>query len=740
LKICDPAVGSGHFLVSALNEIIAIKSELKILTDREGKRLKHYSFTVENDELIIADDDGEIFEYKPGRDESQRIQETIFHEKETIIENCLFGVDINQNSVKICRLRLWIELLKNAYYTDESHYTELETLPNIDINIKCGNSLISRFDLDADLGEALKKSKWDIGIYQVAVQSYRSATGKEQKRDLEKLIADIKSDFRTEISRNDPKLKRLYRLNGELTTLTTQTDLFEQSNKKKDAFNKKVKKLTAEISKLEAKFEEIRNNKIYENAFEWRFEFPEVLDDDGNFVGFDVVIGNPPYMRVQEIQKTQSENKIHYEQIFLNAKSSYDLANLFFERAVNISAKAANNAFIFPHKFFNSASTNVFRDYLTTGRYIDKIAHFGANMIFEDADTYTCIAVFSKVPNKGFQFQRFPLKSDYKIALWDKSKFLFIDYESLMDASEFYGSNQWILFDNKLGYDIFDKIYSQLKNIENCFDGIFQGIATSKDDLYILERIYKEGDNFVLKVPLSGKSYTLEKKFFKPFLMGRDVHRYSSLSTDKYVFFPYEINDGRAQIVGLNKIEENHPNTYKYIRDHETEFKAREKNRAAKMKHWYAYIYPKNLSKFEQPKLSSMEICALHPNVTYNQQNFYHTTKVYSWIKKAETKESYEYLLAIANSKLLWWFLKYTGDTLQGDARTFKTNYLNPFPIPGKVDLVTEQCITEKVKEVLSLKKSDPNTDTSAIESEIDRMVYALYRLTEEEIEIVENC
>ena len=149
-----PCVGSGHFLVSALNEMIAVKNDLKILQDRDGKRLKEYQVEVVNDELIVTDEEGELFEYNPSNKESQRIQETLFHEKQTIIENCLFGVDINTNSVKICRLRLWIELLKNAYYKNA---TELETLPNIDINIKCGNSLVSRFAIDADLKQALKK-------------------------------------------------------------------------------------------------------------------------------------------------------------------------------------------------------------------------------------------------------------------------------------------------------------------------------------------------------------------------------------------------------------------------------------------------------------------------------------------------------------------------------------------------------------------------------------------------------
>ena len=206
LKICDPAVGSGHFLVSALNEIIAIKSDLKILQDRAGHRLKEYQFEVVNDELIVTDEDGELFEYNPANKESQRIQEALFHEKQTIIENCLFGVDINPNSVKICRLRLWIELLKNAYYKNEN---ELETLPNIDINIKCGNSLISRFALDADLKQALRKSasKYSIDSYRAAVATYRNAGNKEEKRAMERLISEIKSNFRSEIAANDPKFE-----------------------------------------------------------------------------------------------------------------------------------------------------------------------------------------------------------------------------------------------------------------------------------------------------------------------------------------------------------------------------------------------------------------------------------------------------------------------------------------------------------------------------------------------------
>ena len=327
LKICDPAVGSGHFLVSALNEIIAVKSELGILIDEKGKTLRDYEIEIVNDELIITDENGNIIAYNPKNVESNRVQKTLFQEKQTIIENCLFGVDINPNSVKICRLRLWIELLKNAYYKEETNYTELETLPNIDINIKCGNSLLSRFPLDADLSKALKSIKYDVKAYRGFVNDYKNEKSREVKRGLQKIIDSIKSDFRTEIGNNDPKQIKLSKLSGDLYNLLNQGKLFELDNKQKKLQKEKQVKLEADINKLSKEIEEIKGNVIYKNAFEWRFEFPEVLNNNGDFEGFDLVIGNPPYIRHEEIKhlKPQLEND------FTIFNSSADILTYFFE-------------------------------------------------------------------------------------------------------------------------------------------------------------------------------------------------------------------------------------------------------------------------------------------------------------------------------------------------------------------------------------------------------------------------
>ena len=392
LKICDPAVGSGHFLVSALNEIIAIKSELKVLIDRDGLRLKEYFVVVENDELVVTDDEGKLFAYNPKSKESQRVQETLFHEKQTIIENCLFGVDINPNSVKICRLRLWIELLKNAYYKAPD-YTELETLPNIDINIKCGNSLISRYALDADIKKALRASKWTIDSYRIAVSTYRNAQTKEEKRDMERLITQIKTDFESEVAINDKRLLKLNKAKGDLFALTTQVTLFERTKVEKAAWDKQVKSLSDTITQLETELEEIKGNKIYDNAFEWRFEFPEVLNDDGEFMGFDVVIGNPPYgvsIQGQERDYLTTE---------LGKVPDFEIYYWFINKANFILRKYGQFSYIIPNTILFNLFAKNYRLSMFDIWHFEEILDCTDFNIFTDATVRNIILMLKKDEN-----------------------------------------------------------------------------------------------------------------------------------------------------------------------------------------------------------------------------------------------------------------------------------------------------------------------------------------------------
>lgn len=288
IRICDPAVGSGHFIVSALNELIAIKWELKVLKTIDGKRFK-YRVDVEDDELVVTDADGEL-RYNPNDSESQLVQETLFEEKRTIIENCLFGVDINPNSAEICQLRLWIELLKNAYYIKGNDgKRHLQTLPNIDINIKCGNSLVMKYPLDAPIDHVLRGANVTIGDYKNHVAHYKNSPSKENKHIVEHDIWMIKSKLNEGYDKDTDKYKKWVKVCSDILLL--DNSLFPPE----EAESKRLSDLRKQEEKLRVSLEEASTRYAHLGAFEWRYEFPETLNEKGEFIGFDCIIGNPPY-------------------------------------------------------------------------------------------------------------------------------------------------------------------------------------------------------------------------------------------------------------------------------------------------------------------------------------------------------------------------------------------------------------------------------------------------------------
>jgi len=378
LHLCDPAVGSGHFLVSSLNEIIAIKCELGILADDKGERFGDIEITVENDELTIFDTKrSEFFKYqiqdgKPQSKEAHRLQKSLFHEKQTIIENCLFGVDIIPHSVKICRLRLWIELLKNAYYKESTNFIELETLPNIDINIKEGNSLISRFKLK-DKFRSEKMKRW-IKEYSSFVDEYKSIKSRDRKTELKALINNFHSVFSGLLEDETSKLKG--QLNKKIYALAeNQNILFTDRNDvEKEIATRRLRK---EIAKLEDQIAEI--NAKYKNAFEWRFEFPEVLDEEGNFIGFDVVIANPPYVyRSYEYEGT----KKYFLENYKSTEGNFDLYKFFVEKSILITKPSGNSSFIISNTFLTAKTFNKFRKFIMDNSTVIEIFDLGEN-VFE---------------------------------------------------------------------------------------------------------------------------------------------------------------------------------------------------------------------------------------------------------------------------------------------------------------------------------------------------------------------
>jgi Eco57I restriction endonuclease. len=478
IKLCDPAVGSGHFLVSALNEIISIKYELGILIDGCGKRIKKqdYSIEVSNDELIVSDSDGNLFEYIPGNLESQRIQEALFNEKQTTIENCLFGVDINPNSVMICRLRLWIELLKNSYYTKGSSYTHLETLPNIDINIKCGNSLLYRFDVDTDLKEILRQSGISITEYKQAVADYKNAPNKEKKKEITRIISSIKSTLKTEVAKKDKKLGTLIRKRKELTDIESP-QIFEFTPKEIKVRQKTTKKLKEEITVLEAYFEEIKTNKIYLGAFEWRLELPEILTEAGEFLGFDLVIGNPPYIQLQKMGKEADALEMMNYETFVRTG---DIFCLFYELGIDILKNNGVLAFITSNTWMRAGFGDKLREYLACITNPVQLIDFSEFKVFDSATVRTNILITQKAINSG----------ETLACVIDKNTFglnKLSEYcRQNLNLSSFKKDSSWVVL-SPIEKQIKEKIEKVGKPLKNWDVNIYRGILTGYNEAFIID-------------------------------------------------------------------------------------------------------------------------------------------------------------------------------------------------------------------------------------------------------------
>ena len=455
IRICDPAVGSGHFLVAALNQMLKIYYDLGLLSNE----ILQNKLKIIGDELYLSD-----FAYTKPRDEAQtnhKIQKELFELKKSIIENNLFGVDINPNSVEICKLRLWIELLKNSYYllpndkgytqNLDSHIHQMQTLPNIDINIKCGNSLISNIalniskdKLEAQLKNLLSKggtlSESGDEYYKtnaleikailhdlqvklpIEIDKYKKATNDykdEKDNDLRALIKnninsakgfilnlfvkthptyrEFKSTFASYLKTygydgvDNAKLpntdkKELDECIEKLNDYSINAFEFHKTLDfpKKDDQDKFVEKEFIALVESMKSYEAIKTQAS--EYFEWRFEFPEVLDSNGDFVGFDLIIGNPPYIKGQNIPNKEAISKSYIG----FACGGADIYTYFFAKGFELLKQKGILSYIVSNKFTKASYGQNLRNLILQNQILFYVDCDGVK-IFDNASVDSCI-------------------------------------------------------------------------------------------------------------------------------------------------------------------------------------------------------------------------------------------------------------------------------------------------------------------------------------------------------------
>ncbi|MCQ2885437.1 class I SAM-dependent DNA methyltransferase [Helicobacter pylori] len=751
LRICDPAVGSGHFLVSALNEMVLIAYKLGLIASLFRFRCE---LRLENDEIIIHTPKNEVFKYTIPHSENDphhHIQKELFELKKDIIENCLFGVDINPNSCEITKLRLWIELLKYSYYIFEEgkNTNNLETLPNIDINIKCANSLISRFNLNDDL-KKIPNIKKKIQEYKDLVAQYKDPNPLYplNKQDLINKIQDLKNTF--SLTLKDPKTKAELEkaIEKHITnyndfalddkSLLTGLNYFIPSlfgtpklspKEEEEAFAS-----YGRIRALRKKLDDALSGGEYHNAFEWRFEFPEVLDDEGNFLGFDCIIGNPPYIRQEHIKDLKPLLEKQYHDFY---NSSSDIYTYFFALALNLLKEKGFSAFITSNKYARAKYGAKLREWLLKKTTIVSYMELNALKVFESATVDTSIMNFIKqTPPKESDFKYYEPTPD------DKDDLKSTPHLSMKQNAL---STESFIFANATLLDLRDKIESVGTPLKDWDIQINYGIKTGANEAFIIPT---EKRDAILNACKTQEERERTERLIKPILRGKDIKRYSYEWAHLWVIFiPWHFpNTDNPKNMEENEqdFSIHYPIIYAHLLSHKDKLLKRNKDETGKRYEWYCLQrWAANyLQDFEKEKIVYGEIVQKPRFYLDNGECElgYFYAEATSFIL---TGEHLRYLLGMLHSKLITFAFKtfYAGGGLGESGYRYKKAFIERLPIPQitKSNKPTADKIIALVDKILQTKEEYPKANTQKLEKEIDALVYQLYNLTDEEIKIIEN-
>ncbi|MHA1279709.1 MAG: Eco57I restriction-modification methylase domain-containing protein, partial [Candidatus Helarchaeota archaeon] len=614
IKIVDPACGSGSFLLGAFQYLMDWHEKYYLEHDPE-------KWTKAKDPRIIQTADGDW--------------QLTTVEKKRILVNNLHGVDIDSQAVEVTKLSLLMKVLEEE--TGQLSLGFERALPDLNDNIKCGNSLIG----------------WDYFEGQ--------------------LIPD-----QEEVARVNP--------------------------------------------------------------FDWEKGFPAVFTRGG----FDAVIGNPPYIRIQAMKKWAPGEVEFFKKNYISAsKGNYDIYVVFIEKGIDLLNQNGQVGLILPHKFFNSQYGLALRKLIAEGKNLSKIVHFGANQVFNKATTYTCLLFLKKKSQTEFEFEKVDDISGWLLS--DKS-------------------TRGLISEDKLTHTVWNfcvgpesHLFEKLSNIDlhlGEIAKIFVGIQTSADNVFIMNFI-KEDTNFIhLRSKSMDSEWVFEKALFYPIVSGTDVNRYQELPERQYLLFPYNISGDAVSLIDFKIIKTLYPKTAEYLLQNKYVLENRE-NGKMKTPKWYGYVYLKNMTKQTIKKICVPRLVdKLYATLDESSSHFLDNVDVGGITLNSKfINQGLYYILGIINSKLLKWYFPFISAPFRGGWLSANKQFISQLPI-HLIDFTNSENVKKHtnlealVKHMLDLHKRIPQTpfeqdqlerEIAATDAQIDHLVYDLYDLTEEEIKIVEE-
>lgn len=634
IKILDPACGSGSFLIGAYSHLL--EYHLKYYLKNDPTKFKKDVFQVKKNQWLLT---------------SER--------KKKILLNNIYGVDIDAQAVEVTKLSLLLKVLEHE--TKESAYQQMKlvqerVLPDLDNNIKRGNSLIGR-------------------------EFYN---------------------------------------NTQSTLINTQTkgvEIFDWMDNKKG--------------------------------------FGEVMANGK----FDVIIGNPPYIEIQKLKEFYPEETKFYQNYYDTAKEkNVDIYIPFIERSLSLLKAEGVLGFICPNRFFNSDYGKKLREHIKNFN-LYHLVNFRHYFVFENADTYTCLLFLQKKKQQKNLIYK-EIRDLYKNKKEKIKYYLNNCNESQEDLifddvePHFLEQEKWYFMTEK-ETKIFERL-SKLDKLSNCYEEFFVGVQTSQDNVYILKYISENIHDYILFSRALNKEVSLEKGIAKPIIDNTNIDFYNVIPPTEYVVFPYKVEGDTAKLYSQEELEKNYPNAWDYLLENKKVLENRE-NGKMRGNRWYAYIYPKNLTKQDKPKILIPHVIKKTKSAIDERGDYcLDNVGANGIILKEEIKESPKYFLAILNSPIATFFISKTSIFLSGGFYATNKQFAGEIPIKrinfdNKEEKEKYDKIVNLVSNIIEFKKKmnsiklQTEQDTismqiGAMESQVNHILYDLYKISDKEQKIIERC
>jgi len=480
------------------------------------------------------------------------------------------------------------------------------------------------------------------------------------------------------------------------------------------------------------------------NAFDWKAEFPEIMQAGG----FDAVIGNPPYIRIQAMKEWAPIEVEFYKKRYAAAsKGNYDIYVVFVERVLQLLNDHGRMGFIMPHKFFQAKYGKSLRELIASGNHLSEVVHFGDQQVFAGASTYTCLLFLDKASNKHFHYI-----NAHHLTAWR------INGEGVEGeiSADKVTEKEWNFIVGP-GTRLLERLSKMPITLEDVTRRIFQGIKTSADKIYIVEEREREAKRIKVFSRAKDAEYWLEPELLNPLIKGGDSRRYQLTRTNRLILFPYAPQEtGGAKLIPASTFGRDYPLTWAYLTDNKKYLENREHGKI-RGSQWYSYGRNQALDVVALPKIFTPDIATCSSFSLDGTGEIFFTGGVAGGYGILVLPEySREYILGLLNSKLLDWFIKHTTTQMRGGFFSYESRFIRNLPIriidfSDPTNTARHDRMVKLVETMLKLhndlqaaktshEKSLIQRQINATDKQIDQLVYGLYGLTDEEIRIVEEA